>query len=519
VEKYHIKPHNIHNFDEKGFLLGLCHSMKRILGINQLKSKKIIGASQDGSREFVSLLACICADGTAIPPALIYQGTSGDLQDTWLEDFDHSSDQAYFATSEKGWTNEDLGMKWLEIFDRHTKEKAGNSRRLLLVDGHSSHVNLRFIDYCDKNNILLVVLPPHSTHRLQPLDVGIFSPLAHAYSQEIDQLIQSSGGFSRLTKRSFWRLFSAAWKRSMTVSNIKSAFSSPGIYPFAPKKVLDSIKKKTPSPENSDSDVKRKTPGSVRGVRRLAKEIHKEQGVHTAKIEEIIRACGKLAIENEILKHENSGLHAALVNEKKRRKRGKGMGLFDKERPGEAQFFSPAKVAAVRKRAEEIEVENQLQKSLAEEKKIQKALEKEEKARAKAEKAREREEKKQAKIAEREQLAKQREERKSEKLILKQIQLEEKAQLVVEREALKKRRGEDLGKPAAKRRKITIQERADAPEKATQKQKQVSKSRLIAENSPAEVRGSGRNGSNQDGQVLGVSRTGRKIAPPRRYLD
>ncbi|KAH7394673.1 hypothetical protein BKA66DRAFT_380518, partial [Pyrenochaeta sp. MPI-SDFR-AT-0127] len=194
--------------------------------------------------------------------------------------------------------------------------------------------------------------------------------------------------FSRLTKRSFWRLFAAAWKRSATVSNIKSAFSSPGIFPLEPKRVLRSIKTKTPSPENSDNDVKRKTPGSVRGVRRLAKELHKEQAMHTAKMEEIIRACGKFAIQNEILQHENIGLRAALVEEKKKRKRGKGMGLFDKERPGEAQFFSPAKVAAVRQRAEEIQIESQLQKSRVEEKRVQQAREK---ARAKAEKARERE--------------------------------------------------------------------------------------------------------------------------------
>ncbi|RMZ87477.1 hypothetical protein DV736_g5297, partial [Chaetothyriales sp. CBS 134916] len=403
VEKYHIKPHNVYNFDEKGFLLGLCHSAKRIVGIQQLKSKKIIGASQDGSREFISLLACICADGTAIPLALIYQGTSGDLQDTWLEDFDHSSDHAYFAASEKGWTNEDLGMKWLEIFDRHTKDKAGNSRRLLLVDGHSSHVNLRFIDYCDRNRILLVVLPPHSTHRLQPLDVGIFSPLAHAYSQEIDQLIQSSCGFSRLTKRSFWRLFAAAWERSVTVSNIKSAFSGPGIVPLEPEKVLRSVKTKTPSPATSDNDSKRKkTPGSVRGVRRLAKEIHKEHVIHTANVEAIIRACGKLAIENEVLRHANSGLRTALVEEEKKRKRGKGMGLFDKDRPGEAQFFSPAKVAAVRQRAQEMEIASQLQKAIAEERKMQKAREREEKAQEKAEKAQERAARRQAKLAERE---------------------------------------------------------------------------------------------------------------------
>jgi hypothetical protein len=98
-------------------------------------------------------------------------------------------------------------------------------------------------------------------------------------------------------------------------------------------------------------------------------------------MEEIIRACGKLAIQNDILQIEVTGLRAALVEEKKKRKRGKGMGLFNKERPGEAQFFTPSKVAVVRQRAEEIEIESQLQKSLAEEKRIQQAREKEEKAR------------------------------------------------------------------------------------------------------------------------------------------
>ena len=84
--------------------------MKRIVALDRLRRKKILGASQDGSREFISLLACICADGTALPPGLIYQGDSDDLQDSWLEDFDHSSDEAYFAVFSKGWTNEDLGI-------------------------------------------------------------------------------------------------------------------------------------------------------------------------------------------------------------------------------------------------------------------------------------------------------------------------------------------------------------------------------------------------------------------------
>jgi hypothetical protein len=166
--------------------------VKQIIALDHLRKKKLLSASQDGNREFIFLLACICADGTALPQALIYQGESGDMQDSWLQNFDQSSDEAYFVASSKGWTSEDLGISWLEIFDHHTQKKAGDAHCLLLVDGHSSHVNLRFINYCNQNQILLVILSPHSTCQLQPLDVGIFSPLAHPYSTGINKLVQSS---------------------------------------------------------------------------------------------------------------------------------------------------------------------------------------------------------------------------------------------------------------------------------------------------------------------------------------
>lgn len=94
-----------------------------------LKKGRIMGACQDGSREFIGLLACICADGTTIPLALIYKGESYELQDTWVEEF-KPSDQAYFAVSENGWSCDSLRLQWLEIFDRHIKDKAGNLRRL-----------------------------------------------------------------------------------------------------------------------------------------------------------------------------------------------------------------------------------------------------------------------------------------------------------------------------------------------------------------------------------------------------
>lgn len=69
----------------------------------------------------------------------------------------------FFASFENGWSCESLGLNWLQrILDRSTKEKAGWGHRLLVVDSHSSHINLKFIDYADQNRILIAVLPPHS---------------------------------------------------------------------------------------------------------------------------------------------------------------------------------------------------------------------------------------------------------------------------------------------------------------------------------------------------------------------
>ena len=142
MEKFNITANNLYNWDEKGFILGTASSSKRIMTLEAFESGRITHASQDGSREFISLLACIGADGVALPPALIYKGESGTLQDTWLEDW-KPENPAYFTVSPNGWSCGALGLDWLtRVFHRCTEKKAGNRRHLLIVDGHSSHVNM-----------------------------------------------------------------------------------------------------------------------------------------------------------------------------------------------------------------------------------------------------------------------------------------------------------------------------------------------------------------------------------------
>jgi hypothetical protein len=96
--------------DEKGFLIGYIQNRKRVFTHEQFKSGKMIGAAQDGNSEWVTVLGTICQDGSILPLSIIYQAASGNMQDTWI---DPTKEQAYFASSPTGWTNEDMALKWL----------------------------------------------------------------------------------------------------------------------------------------------------------------------------------------------------------------------------------------------------------------------------------------------------------------------------------------------------------------------------------------------------------------------
>ncbi len=101
IDNYNITADNLYNWDEKGFLIGLARTLKRIMTKKLYDSGRIMSVAQDGSREFISLLASIYADGIALPLALIYKGASRDLQDTWMEDLNEKQ-HAYFTSSTNG---------------------------------------------------------------------------------------------------------------------------------------------------------------------------------------------------------------------------------------------------------------------------------------------------------------------------------------------------------------------------------------------------------------------------------
>ncbi|KAF2837260.1 DDE-domain-containing protein [Patellaria atrata CBS 101060] len=215
---------NTYNMDEKGFLIGMLKKSRRIYSKATFESGRVKGIAQDGNREWITVLATICADGTTIPHGIIHP--SG---------YRPEEQECFSTASPTGWTNDELGLRWLEtVFDRSTKTKAGRAWRLLIVDGHGSHINMPFLEYCISNKIILANYPPHSTHRLQPLDVSLFSPLATYYSQNLDDFLSRSQGISNIAKRNFFEIFWPAYQKAFTEKNILGSFKKTGISPYNP---------------------------------------------------------------------------------------------------------------------------------------------------------------------------------------------------------------------------------------------------------------------------------------------
>lgn len=86
-------------------------------------------------------------------------------------------------------------------------------RRLLIMNGHGSHITVGFISFCMDNAIDLLILPPHWSHVLQPLDVGVFSPLKRALAAGTDAVSRLDSG--RLKRVEWTEMYIRARHRAM----------------------------------------------------------------------------------------------------------------------------------------------------------------------------------------------------------------------------------------------------------------------------------------------------------------
>ena len=223
------------------------------IGVRGQKAYVVCGAgerqvyeAEPGRTEWITVVECICADGSAIHPLVIFKGETT-VQTAWIPP-EMDKDWSWTCNT-KGWTCNKIGEEWIKrCFEPLTRAKAndGNLKRLLVVDGHGSHVTAPFIRFCIDHNILILLMPPHSSHLCQPLDVGVFSPLKLRMSQQLDEIMRF--GVPSIKKFEWANCYRTSRPIAMTESNILSAWSGAGLFPFNPQKVLHRLRS-MPEPE------------------------------------------------------------------------------------------------------------------------------------------------------------------------------------------------------------------------------------------------------------------------------
>lgn len=329
---------------EKGYLLGILARTKRLFDRSLFDSGQVRRVLQDGSREFLTLIACICADGTAINPAIIFASDSETLQSTWVEQINDYC-TAFVGATTSGWSNNNIGLAWLtQVFDRATKSKAGRSYRLLIVDGHGSHLTMDFIDYCDRNKTLLAIFPPHATHTLQPLDVCVFKSLSAAYSAELAAFLSKSQGVLRVAKSDFLSLFWRSWNSTITPQIITKAFQCTGIWPQKPAVILRRFDQQSSTEDLSPT----RTPGAPNRSTRSTIN----QWINSARrdserdeVEELRKVIHSLDAENKVIRSQLDDLRDTLSVRRTRQNKGKKLPTEEGDRyHGGAIFLSPCSV-------------------------------------------------------------------------------------------------------------------------------------------------------------------------------
>jgi hypothetical protein len=219
--------------DESGFAVGASQSSKALVNIREKSSWKVVRARQ----EWITAIECASASGAAIPPLLIFKAKYTNT--AWIPPC--TPPEWRFSTSQSGWTSDSHAYEWLTtVFQPATLLDDPGTRRLLIMDGHGSHITANVISFCINRAIDLPILPPHTSHLLQPLHVSVFGPLKRSLAAETDAACRLDPG--RIQRVEWTETYIRARSIALSSSIITSGWRATGLSPLSPITVLEKVR-------------------------------------------------------------------------------------------------------------------------------------------------------------------------------------------------------------------------------------------------------------------------------------
>ncbi|GFO14005.1 pogo transposable element with krab domain [Plakobranchus ocellatus] len=229
-------PHQIFNADESGFVT----DPKSDIVLARRGARRVNQTIGGSGKEQITVNCAGSAADNALPPYIVYKGKN--LYRDWVQGAPAGS---LFNTSLNGWMESEHFFEWFkEQFLTNTQELS-NLSRILIFDGHLSHLSVEIVKCARKNNVVLLRLPAKLTHLLQPFDKTVFRPVKQQWQRLLKQHARTHRG--PVSKAMFPKLLKELYETSFSADVIQSGFRSTGICPFNPNAVKLDLNNPVPS--------------------------------------------------------------------------------------------------------------------------------------------------------------------------------------------------------------------------------------------------------------------------------
>ncbi|RHZ33002.1 hypothetical protein DYB37_012896 [Aphanomyces astaci] len=210
----------VHLFDELGKAMSLVNmDPKRVFNMDETsfspsktatkvvvhRTTKQVHVEEATASAHVTIVACVGADGSKIPPLFVLPGDR-------------------------------VSTEWLSMLSSAIPTSTARPI-LLIVDGCSSHYSNYIYDEAQRLEILLLFLPANSTHMFQPLDVTVFRPFKQAIRREIAN-DKWNDVASSISKQEAIAIACRVWTLTTKESSITNGFDCTGLCPPSLDKML-----------------------------------------------------------------------------------------------------------------------------------------------------------------------------------------------------------------------------------------------------------------------------------------
>lgn len=228
--KHNYAPHRIFNVDETS-ISTVPGRNSRILAKKGSKQVARVTSAERGIS--TTAVVCVSAAGSFVPPMLIFSRKRMKAELT-----DGAPPGTIFACNESGWMRTEVFKQWFAHFVSFVKPSIGEPA-LLILDGHLSHTrNLDVILSARENFVTILCLPPHCTHKLQPLDVAVMGPLSVYLDQALEKWLNHHPGRT-VTVFQISQIFCEGYLKACIPTNGINGFRKTGIFPFDPEVFSD----------------------------------------------------------------------------------------------------------------------------------------------------------------------------------------------------------------------------------------------------------------------------------------